>query len=157
MAILTQRTGLTSAEAAARIARGEGNAVKPYVERTYWRIIADNIFNLFNIVLLVLLVILLFFQDYTAIIFASFSVIANSLIGTIQEISAKRRQVKIVKMCGIRGYYRMPARAGHNRQVPPLHLGQLEYFHEIQVILHIPESYHPRLAKSRIHDMIVVS
>lgn len=90
LATVTQHTGLTSADAAARMARGEGNTVKPFVERTYWQIIVDNIFNLFNIVLLILSVILLYFHDYGAIFCASFSVISNSLIGTLQEISAKR-------------------------------------------------------------------
>ncbi len=85
-----QPAGLSSAEVAERVARGESNAVKLHVERTYWQIIRDNVFNLFNMVLLVLLVILVVFQDYGSIVFASFSVIANSLIGTIQEISAKR-------------------------------------------------------------------
>lgn len=85
-----QQTGLTSAEVAERIAKGESNAIKPYTERTYWQIIRDNIFTLFNLALLALMVVLLVFRDYGSIIFASFSVIANSLIGTIQELSAKR-------------------------------------------------------------------
>lgn len=82
--------GLTSAEVAERVARGETNAYKPYVERTYWQIFRDNVFNLFNIVLLVLLAIIFFFRDYNDIFFAGFSVVVNTLLGTIQEINAKR-------------------------------------------------------------------
>lgn len=88
--VVIQPFGLTSAAVAERIAKGESNVVKQYFERTYWQIIRDNIFTLFNLVLLALVIVLLVFRDYGSIIFASFSVVVNSLIGTIQEISAKR-------------------------------------------------------------------
>ncbi len=87
---LSQPVGLSAAEVAERVARGETNAYKPHVEHTYWQIVRDNVFNLFNVVLFILLVIVAFFHDYDDIFFAGFSVAANALIGTIQEISAKR-------------------------------------------------------------------
>ncbi len=85
-----QPPGLSAAEVAQRIARGESNAYQPKVGHTYWQIVQENVFNLFNIVLLILVIILFVFRDYNSIVFASFSVIANSLIGTIQEIRGKR-------------------------------------------------------------------
>jgi cation-transporting ATPase E len=85
-----QPVGLTSAEVAERVARGESNAVRRRFERTYWQIIRDNVFNLFNLVLFALVLVLLAFRDYSSIVFGTFSVVANSLIGSLQEISAKR-------------------------------------------------------------------
>ena len=82
--------GLTSAEVAERIARGESNTVRQRFERTYWQIVRDNVFNLFNLVLFALVLVLLAFHDYSSIVFGTFSVVANSLIGTFQEIRAKR-------------------------------------------------------------------
>lgn len=83
--------GLTSAQVAERVARGESNAFKARVGRSYWDIVRDNIFNLFNIVLFSLLVMVLFFGDYATVLFAGFSVVTNSLLGMHQEIAAKRK------------------------------------------------------------------
>ena len=55
--------GLTSAEVAERVARGESNAVRRRFERTYWQIIRDNVFNLFNLVLFALVLVLMAFRD----------------------------------------------------------------------------------------------
>jgi cation-transporting P-type ATPase E len=93
-----QPLGLTAAEVAERVARGEVNTYKAHVERSYWEITQDNVFNLFNIVLLLLVIILLVFRDYNSIVFASFSVIVNSLIGTVQEIRAKRALDRLAAM-----------------------------------------------------------
>lgn len=46
-----EERGLTSAEVAERVARGETNAFKVQVGRTYWQIFRDNVFNVFNFVL----------------------------------------------------------------------------------------------------------
>ncbi len=90
--------GLTTAEVEARTARGETNAFKLRVGRTYWQIIRYNILNIFNITLFILLVIVLLSRDYMTVIFAGTGVVGNSLIGTIQEINAKR---KLDKMAGL--------------------------------------------------------
>jgi cation-transporting ATPase E len=82
---------LTSAEAAERAARGETNAFKARVGRSYWDIIRDNLFNLFNIVIGTLLIVVLFFGDYATVVFAGFAVVTNSLLGMAQEIDAKRK------------------------------------------------------------------
>ncbi|MBI5671647.1 MAG: hypothetical protein HZC41_26945 [Chloroflexi bacterium] len=47
--------GLTTAEVAERVRRGETNAYKARVGRTYWQIVRDNVLNLFNVVLFTLL------------------------------------------------------------------------------------------------------
>lgn len=83
--------GLTSAQVAERVARGESNRYQPRVARTYWEIARDNLFNLFNIVIGVLLVTVLLFRDYSTVFFAGFSVVTNSFLGMIQEIFAKRK------------------------------------------------------------------
>jgi cation-transporting P-type ATPase E len=90
--------GLTSTQVAERVARGESNAFKARVGRSYWDIARDNIFNLFNIVLFSLLVIVLFFGDYATVLFAGFSVVTNSLLGMYQEIAAKRKLDKLAAL-----------------------------------------------------------
>ncbi len=83
--------GLSSAEVQERIRRGETNAFEPRVGRSYWDIIRDNFFNLFNVSLTILLVFVFFFQDWATLFFAGFSVVTNTILGTLQEISAKRK------------------------------------------------------------------
>lgn len=83
--------GLSAAQAAERIRRGESNDFRARVGRTYWHIIRDNVFNLFNIVLWTLLIIVILFEDYATALFAGFSVFTNSILGMIQEIHAKRK------------------------------------------------------------------
>ncbi|NWG17201.1 MAG: HAD-IC family P-type ATPase [Chloroflexi bacterium] len=83
--------GLSAAEVAERRARGESNAFRARVGRTYWHIFRDNVLNLFNVVLFMLLVIVLLFQDYSTVLFAGFSVVTNSILGMVQEVIAKRK------------------------------------------------------------------
>ena len=95
---LSDYPGLTAAEVAARVARGEVNEFKVHVGRTYWQIVRDNIFNLFNLVLATLGAFMIVFQDFTNLFFASFSVVLNSTVGLLQEISAKRALDKLAAM-----------------------------------------------------------
>ncbi|MCC7208977.1 MAG: HAD-IC family P-type ATPase [Anaerolineae bacterium] len=90
--------GLTSAEVAERVARGEVNQYKIQVGRTYWEIVRDNIFNVFNVVLAILGAVMIIFRDYTNLLFASFSVVLNSTVGLIQEIAAKRALERLAAM-----------------------------------------------------------
>lgn len=83
--------GLTSAEVSERARRGESNRFQARVGRTYWDILRDNLLNLFNVVFGILLVIVIYLQDYSTAVFAGFSVVSNSILGTFQEISAKRK------------------------------------------------------------------
>lgn len=84
-------TGLTQAEVAERVRRGETNAFKARVGRSYWQIIRDNVFNLFNLVFFALMVVVVALQDWSTAVFAGFSVVSNSILGTFQEIAAKRK------------------------------------------------------------------
>ena len=90
--------GLSDADVQARVARGETNAYKPKVGRSYWDIVRDNVLNLFNIVLFTLLVIVLLQGDYATVFFAGFSVVSNSLLGMFQEIAAKRKLDQLAAM-----------------------------------------------------------
>jgi cation-transporting ATPase E len=87
----TNPTGLTTAEVTERIKRGQTNAYHPRVGRTYWDIFRENIFNIFNLILFPLLAVIVSFGEYAVALFAGFSVVSNALLGTVQEIVAKRR------------------------------------------------------------------
>lgn len=93
-----QYTGLSTTEIKERIERGETNAYKARVSRTYWDIVRDNVFNLFNIVLFTLLFIVLLLRDYGTVFFAGISVFMNSIVGTVQESHAKRRLDKLATL-----------------------------------------------------------
>ena len=87
----TTHKGLTAAEVAERVRRGETNAFKARVGRTYWQIFRDNIFNIFNIVFFLLMIVVFALKDYSTAVFAGFSVVTNSILGMFQEINAKRK------------------------------------------------------------------
>lgn len=88
---MTPYSGLSSAEVAERVRRGQTNNFEARSGRTYWQIARDNIFNLFNFVLFTLLLIVTLAQDYATVFFAGFSVLTNSLLGMVQEVMAKRK------------------------------------------------------------------
>lgn len=90
--------GLTSAEVAERVARGETNDYKVRVGRTYVQILRDNVFNIFNLILFALVAILVANGDIPNAVFASFSVTLNSVVGLWQEISAKRALDQLAAM-----------------------------------------------------------
>lgn len=92
------KRGLTSAEVQERISRGDVNTFKVRVGRTYWQIVRYNLLNIFNLLLFVMLMIVLISQDYATVLFAGFSVVSNSLIGTIQEINAKRKLDRLAQL-----------------------------------------------------------
>jgi cation-transporting ATPase E len=85
----TPDTGLTSAEVGERVAQGLVNDTSERTSRTYGEIVRANVFTRFNAILGAMLAVILVvgqIQD------ATFGVIlvANALIGIIQEIRAKR-------------------------------------------------------------------
>lgn len=90
--------GLSAAEVAEREQRGETNAFKARVGRSYFDIIRENVFNLFTIVLLMLLIVTAFLGDYATVIFAGFSVVTNALLGSIQEIYSKRKLDRMAEL-----------------------------------------------------------
>lgn len=91
-------TGLSAAEVQQRKAAGQSNNYEAHVGRTYWDIFRDNILNIFNIVLFPLLAIIIAFQQYAVAFFSGFSVVTNALLGTIQEVVAKRRLDKLAAL-----------------------------------------------------------
>ncbi len=103
--------GLTSAEVADRVKRGLTNKHQLRSSRTYAQILADNLFNIFNITLAILLVLLFALGRAGDTLFAGGSVVANTLIGLIQEIRAKRALDKIAALAA--GSVRV-RRDGHN-------------------------------------------
>jgi cation-transporting ATPase E len=82
-------TGLTAAEVSERVARGEVNDVPVRSSRSTTEIIRANVFTRFNAIIGVLWVIMLFVAPIQDSLFG-FVIIANTGIGIIQELRAKK-------------------------------------------------------------------
>lgn len=81
--------GLTAAQVAERVARGDVNDVPAAPTRTVAQIVRANIFTRFNAILGVMLAIILVVGPLQDALFG-FVLIANALIGIVQELRAKR-------------------------------------------------------------------
>ncbi len=81
--------GLTPGEVAERVASGLTNDVPNPTSRTYVEIVRANIFTLFNALLGALLLMILIVKEYRDALFG-FVLVANALIGMVQESRAKR-------------------------------------------------------------------
>lgn len=90
--------GLTASEVQERVRRGEVNRFEAEVGRSYWQIVRYNILNVFNVILFIMLLIVLMSREYTTVLFAGFSVFSNSIVGTIQEISARRKLKRLAAL-----------------------------------------------------------
>ncbi|MEW2551301.1 HAD-IC family P-type ATPase [Streptomyces zhihengii] len=82
-------TGLTSAEVAERVSRGEVNDVPVRSSRSAVDIVRANVFTRFNAIIGVLWVIMLFVAPIQDSLFG-FVIVANTGIGIIQELRAKK-------------------------------------------------------------------
>ncbi|GAA1910266.1 HAD-IC family P-type ATPase [Streptomyces durmitorensis] len=82
-------TGLSAAEVAERVARGEVNDVPIRSSRSTTEIVRANVFTRFNAIIGVLWVIMLFVAPIQDSLFG-FVIIANTGIGIIQELRAKK-------------------------------------------------------------------
>ncbi|MFD3975444.1 HAD-IC family P-type ATPase [Streptomyces cyaneofuscatus] len=82
-------TGLTTAEVAERVARGEVNDVPVRSSRSLAEIVRANVFTRFNLIIGVLWVIMLFVAPIQDSLFG-FVIVANTGIGIIQEWRAKK-------------------------------------------------------------------
>lgn len=80
--------GLSPSEVAERVARGQNNATRQTTSRPLWYIIRDNVFTLFNGILTACFVAIVLFGDLRDGLFYGI-VVANSLIGIVQELRAK--------------------------------------------------------------------
>ena len=81
--------GLTAAEVADRVARGAVNAAPPVPTRSVRQIVRANVLTRFNALLGAMLVIILAVGPAQDALFG-FVLVANSLIGIVQELRAKR-------------------------------------------------------------------
>ena len=82
-------TGLTAAEVAARVARGQTNASAHRTSRPVTDILRTNILTRFNLILFTLLVVILVVGQLQDAVFGVV-LVANALIGIVQELRAKR-------------------------------------------------------------------
>ena len=85
----TPETGLSADQVAERVAEGRTNAVTTTTSRTPWEIVRANVFTVFNGLLATLFVIILCTGRWQNGLFGAV-IVANSAIGIIQELRAKR-------------------------------------------------------------------
>lgn len=81
--------GLTATEAAHRLAAGDGNRPSSESTRTTWQIVRANVFTRFNAILGLLLAVILVLGPLADGLFGII-LVANALIGIVQEVRAKR-------------------------------------------------------------------
>ena len=89
MTIESQVPGLTSAEVRERVAAGKVNVVETRGSRSVADILRSNLLTRFNAIMSVMLVIVLVFGHLPDALFG-FVMIANAVIGIVQELRAKR-------------------------------------------------------------------
>jgi cation-transporting ATPase E len=93
--VSTAPRGLSEAEAAARRARGEGNAVPFVTGRTYRRILFENAFTFINILLFAIVIFLGVLELYGDALMTMALVTVNVVVGVFQEVRAKRKLDRI--------------------------------------------------------------
>jgi cation-transporting ATPase E len=81
--------GLTAAEVAERVARGETNDTGERTSRTFGEIVRANVFTRFNAILGSMLVVILIAGPLNDALFG-IVLVSNTLIGIVQEVRAKR-------------------------------------------------------------------
>ena len=89
MAEEVQLQGLSAAEVAERVARGEANADAGVKTRSIRQIVRENTLTLFNAINVVLAVFVLVTGSYKNMLFMVV-IVCNTLIGIVQEIRSKR-------------------------------------------------------------------
>ena len=83
--------GLSSREAAARLRRGEGNAVRDGSSRSYVRILRTNVFSFYNSILFTIGAALLALGRWNDAFISVGLGLLNAAISAVQEIRAKRK------------------------------------------------------------------
>src|SRR5919108_6444198 len=94
------RRGLTESEAARRVAE-RGPLPRTQSSRSYASIVRANVFTVFNLILLVLGVLTLTFGEWQDALFLGI-LVANSTIGIVQEVRAKRALDKLALLAAAR-------------------------------------------------------
>src|SRR5262245_27754104 len=86
----TTQQGLTAAEVAERVRRGQVNRTRTAHTREYAEIVARNLFTLFNAIVVPAAVALFLLGDYKGAVAVSGMAFVNTVLGLAQEIRAKR-------------------------------------------------------------------
>jgi cation-transporting ATPase E len=118
--------GLTQQEVRARQQRGESNAASFRSSRSYWDIIRANLFNFFNNILFAIGIALIALGQYNDAFTSVGQGLVNALIGTAQEINAKRKLDKIALLT--RTKVRV-LRDGHEQAIDPAELVKGDVVH----------------------------
>jgi cation-transporting ATPase E len=84
-----KRNGLTAAEVAERVRRGQVNRAPRSEWADYANIVARNVFNWFNAMVTPAAIGLILLREYQAALAVSAMAIVNSLLGLVQEIKSK--------------------------------------------------------------------
>ncbi len=88
------KAGLTSEQVASRIEKGLSNKENTKSGKTTWQIIYTNVVTYFNMLLLAIGIVLIVFGNYAQSFFLVIA-FANTLIGIIQELKAKKTLEKL--------------------------------------------------------------
>ena len=86
--------GLSSDEAARRKSEGKANIITEKVGKSYFRIIADNLFTFFNLIWAIITAVLIICKSFNNLTFLVV-VVLNTAIAIIQEIKAKKAVEKL--------------------------------------------------------------
>lgn len=89
MYLTDKNKGLTKAEVASRIKENKINRAVEDQFKSNWQIIAENTFTYFNLIFAILAFLLIIVQSYHDLTFLPV-IIANTVIGIVQEIRAKQ-------------------------------------------------------------------
>lgn len=83
------KVGLDDDEVCCRIAKGLVNGVSKPVSKSYGSIVRDNVCTLFNLLNFIIFVALVMVKAWSNLVFMAI-IIANAIIGILQEVKAKR-------------------------------------------------------------------
>jgi len=92
---LASGSGLSEAEARRRRERGEGNGVRIATSRSYFAIVRTNLFTFFNNILFAIGIALIVLGEWNDAMTSVGLGLLNAVIGTIQELRAKRQLDRI--------------------------------------------------------------
>ncbi len=112
----TPAGGLSEQEAVSRRAQGLGNDARIQTGRSYRRILRDNVFTFFNTVLFGLGLLLLLLGSPKDALFTVFAAFLNVIVGTLQEVRAKRKLDEIALLTRPQATVR---REGQEREIDP--------------------------------------
>ncbi|MGX1694177.1 HAD-IC family P-type ATPase [Microbacterium keratanolyticum] len=107
--------GLTAADVADRIARGETNAYDADTSRSAWNIVRSNVFTLFNGIVFACFFVLFLVGRWQDALFG-FAAFGNAIIGCIQEFRAKAALDRLALLSAAPARVR---RDGAEIEVPP--------------------------------------